>query len=153
MTVRDNVAVVPRLLGWTPPRIAARVTELLSMVAVPEEPYGSRAPAQLSGGQRQRVGIARALAADPPILLMDEPFGALDPLTRRELRAALQRIQQRLHKTIVLVTHDMAEAAELADRIGVLDAGRLLAIGPASALVRSENPAVRDLLRAGRAAE
>ena len=105
--------------------------ELLELIGLAPTTTRARWPDELSGGQRQRVGVARALAADPPVLLMDEPFGALDPVTRRQLREEFRRIQSRLRKTVLLVTHDMAEAIALADRIGVLDAGRLIWCGPA----------------------
>src|SRR5262249_38370932 len=127
MTVHDNVAIVPDLERWPRARIDARASELLDLVALPAADFGGRWPDELSGGQRQRVGVARALAADPPVMLMDEPFGALDPLTRSELHAEFRRIQSRLHKTVIIVTHDMGEAFALADRIGVLDEGRLVA--------------------------
>jgi osmoprotectant transport system ATP-binding protein len=120
MTVARNVAVVPGLLGWDRARIAARVDEMLALVGLDPEVYRSRYPRQLSGGQQQRVGVARALAADPPILLMDEPFGAVDPITRATLQDELLRLQTRLRKTIVFVTHDFAEAVKLGDRIAVL---------------------------------
>ena len=131
LTVADNIAVVPRLEGWEESRVRARVRELLELIGLAPETYAGRWPDELSGGQRQRVGVARALAADPPVLLMDEPFGALDPVTRRQLRGEFRRIQSRLRKTVLLVTHDMAEAMALADRIGVLDAGQLIWSGPA----------------------
>src|SRR5687768_5271010 len=121
MTVAENIAVVPRLEGWDAPRIAARVSELLDLVGLPAATHAERWPDQLSGGQRQRVGVARALAADPRVLLMDEPFGALDPVTRSELQAEFRRIQDRLKKTVIIVTHDMAEALSLADRVAVLE--------------------------------
>jgi osmoprotectant transport system ATP-binding protein len=107
MTVAQNIATVPRLLGWDPKRIQARTDEMLALVGLERAEYRDRFPAALSGGERQRVGVARALAADPPVLLMDEPFGALDPLTRAELHAEFHRIQQRLRKTVIIVTHDM----------------------------------------------
>src|SRR5258706_3124 len=125
--VRSNVEVVPRMLGWDEERRARRCREVLAMVNLPAEEFGPRRPRQLSGGQRQRVGVARALAADPPVLLMDEPFGALDPMTRAELRAEFRRIQQKLKKTVIIVTHDMAEAFALGDRVRVINAGRLVA--------------------------
>jgi osmoprotectant transport system ATP-binding protein len=127
MTVADNVATVPRLLGWPRARIAARVDELLDLVDLPAVDYRSRFPTQLSGGERQRVGLARALAADPPAMLMDEPFGALDPLTRARLQHELLRIQHELHKTIIFVTHDIDEAILLGDRIAILREGGVLA--------------------------
>jgi osmoprotectant transport system ATP-binding protein len=127
MHVADNVAVVPRLLGWPKARIRERVDELLDLVDLPAIDYRDRYPAQLSGGERQRVGLARALAADPPVMLMDEPFGALDPITRARLQHELLRIQRELHKTIVFVTHDIDEAILLGDRIAILREGGVLA--------------------------
>jgi osmoprotectant transport system ATP-binding protein len=127
MTVADNVATVPRLLGWPRARINARVDELLDLVDLPAVDYRSRFPTQLSGGERQRVGLARALAADPPAMLMDEPFGALDPLTRARLQHELLRIQHELRKTIIFVTHDIDEAILLGDRIAILREGGVLA--------------------------
>jgi osmoprotectant transport system ATP-binding protein len=149
LTVGENVGIVPRLLDWNRERIAARVEELLALVGLPPAEFRDRAPDELSGGQRQRVGIARAVAADPPVLLMDEPFGALDPITRAELRAEFRRIQARLHKSVVIVTHDMAEAFALGDRVGVLDAGALIAWDTAEAVSRSSDVRVRRLLDAG----
>jgi osmoprotectant transport system ATP-binding protein len=146
MRVAENIATVPRLEAWPRPRIDARVGELLDLVGLPRA-FADRWPHELSGGQRQRVGVARALAADPPVLLMDEPFGALDPLTRVELQIEVQRIQQRLRKTIIFVTHDIAEARTLADRIGILDGGALLACGTAAELSESRNEFVRRLLQ------
>jgi osmoprotectant transport system ATP-binding protein len=149
LTVGENVAIVPRLLDWNRERIAARVEELLALVGLPPTEFRERAPDELSGGQRQRVGIARALAADPPVLLMDEPFGALDPITRAELRAEFRGIQARLHKSVVIVTHDMAEAFALGDRVGVLEAGALIAWDTAAAVSKSTDVRVRRLLDAG----
>ena len=146
LSVADNVAVVPRLLGWTPERIAARVDELLTLVGLEPPAFASRRPDQLSGGQRQRVGVARALAADPPILLMDEPFGALDPVTRAEMHREFRRIQAQVRKTVVLVTHDMAEAFALGSRVGVLAEGVLAAIDAPRAIATSQDPRVRPLL-------
>ncbi|HYT67453.1 MAG TPA: ATP-binding cassette domain-containing protein [Vicinamibacterales bacterium] len=146
LTVAENVAVVPRLLGWDASRIAARVSEMLQLVGLPSETYANRASTELSGGQRQRVGVARALAADPPILLMDEPFGALDPVTRAELHREFRRIQAAVRKTVVIVTHDMAEAFALATRVGVIDAGTIAQIDEPRALARSTDPRVRPLL-------
>ena len=146
LTVEENVAVVPRLLGWDPARIAARTAEMLRLVGLPPEVYARRPALDLSGGQRQRVGVARALAADPPILLMDEPFGALDPVTRSELHREFRGIQDALAKTVVIVTHDMAEAFALAARVGVLDSGRLAQIDTPRALAQSNDPRVRQLL-------
>jgi osmoprotectant transport system ATP-binding protein len=146
MSIARNVSVVPRLLGWEERRIAARVEELLTLVGLPPRDYAQRRPDELSGGQRQRVGVARALAADPPILLMDEPFGALDPVTRAEMHREFRRIQERVRKTVVLVTHDMAEAFALGSRVGVLSDGVLAAIDVPSAIARSQDPRVRSLL-------
>ncbi|HXG75511.1 MAG TPA: ABC transporter ATP-binding protein [Gaiellaceae bacterium] len=127
MSVANNVATVPRLLGWERARIAARVDELLDLVDLPPADYRGRFPAQLSGGERQRVGLARALAADPPALLMDEPFGALDPITRARLQQELLRIQAELRKTVIFVTHDIDEAILVGDRIAILREGGVLA--------------------------
>jgi len=127
MTVADNVATVPRLLAWPKGRIRQRSDELLDLVDLPAVDYRDRFPAQLSGGERQRVGLARALAADPPVMLMDEPFGAVDPITRNRLQQELLRIQNELRKTIIFVTHDIDEAILLADRIAILREGGVLA--------------------------
>ena len=148
MSVADNVAVVPRLEKWPADRIAPRVRELLELVGLPAGEFAARWPDELSGGQRQRVGVARALAVDPPVLLMDEPFGALDPLTRAELHAEFRRIQLRLHKTVIIVTHDMGEAFALADRVGVLEDGQLIACDRTAAVAASTDPRVRRLLDA-----
>jgi len=137
--VRSNVEVVPRMLGWDEERRARRCREVLAMVNLPAEEFGPRRPRQLSGGQRQRVGVARALAADPPVLLMDEPFGALDPIARRALQREFLEWKRRLKKAVLLVTHDMREAFLLADRIAVMDRGRLRQIGTRADLV--ERPA------------
>jgi osmoprotectant transport system ATP-binding protein len=146
MTVGENVGIVPRLLGWNDARIAARVAEMLDLVGLPPATYASRRALELSGGQRQRVGVARALAGDPPILLMDEPFGALDPVTRAELHREFRRIQAQVHKTVVIVTHDMAEAFALGTRVGVLDAGTIAQLDAPRALAQSQDPRVRPLL-------
>lgn len=135
MSVGENIAVVPKLLGWNKARIDARIDELLALVGLPPE-HRDRYPRSLSGGQQQRVGVARALAADPPVLLMDEPFGALDPITRVRVQDELLAIQRKVRKTIVIVTHDMDEAIRLGDKVAVLRAGRL---------VQHEAPA--DMLR------
>ena len=148
LTVADNIAVVPRLERWDTERVSARVGELLDLIGLAPGTYAKRWPDELSGGQRQRVGVARALAADPPVLLMDEPFGALDPVTRRQLQEEFRRIQSRLRKTVMLVTHDMAEAIALADRIGVLDRGQLIWCGPAQDISACQDPRVRTLLDA-----
>jgi osmoprotectant transport system ATP-binding protein len=146
MTVGGNIAVVPQLEKWSRDRIAARVDELLDLIGLDRRTFAGRWPDELSGGQRQRVGVARALAVDPPMLLMDEPFGALDPVTRVELHAEFTRIQTRVKKTVVIVTHDMREAFALASRIGVLDAGELVAFGAPDTLSRSDDPRVKRLL-------
>jgi osmoprotectant transport system ATP-binding protein len=146
LTVADNIAVVPRLELWSADRVAARVRELLELIGLPPETYTGRWPDELSGGQRQRVGVARALAIDPPVLLMDEPFGALDPITRRQLQQEFRRIQSRVAKCVLLVTHDMAEALALADRIGVLDEGRLIWQGTPMAIGSADDPRVRALV-------
>jgi osmoprotectant transport system ATP-binding protein len=148
MSIADNVAVVPRLERWNADRVAARVDQLLELVGLPPQEFATRWPDELSGGQRQRVGVARALAVDPPVLLMDEPFGALDPLTRAELHAEFRRIQGRLRKTVIIVTHDMGEAFALADRVGVLEDGRLIANDRAAVVAASTDPHVRRLLDA-----
>jgi len=148
MTVSRNVGLVPGLLRWDGARIASRIVEVLELVGLPADRFAARWPHQLSGGQRQRVGVARALAADPPVVLMDEPFGALDPVTRHELHEVIRRIQSAVRKTMVLVTHDMREAFALADRIAVLHDGRLVACEVPSDLERSVHPEVRALLDA-----
>jgi osmoprotectant transport system ATP-binding protein len=146
LTVADNIAVVPRLERWNPARVEARVTELLELIGLPPATYAGRWPDELSGGQRQRVGVARSLAADPPVLLMDEPFGALDPITRRELQKEFAGIQARLRKAVILVTHDMAEALRLGDRLGVVDEGRLIWCDQPDKVFASDDPRVRLLL-------
>jgi len=148
MTVGSNIAVVPRLERWTDERIAARVDEMLDLIGLERRAFRQRWPDELSGGQRQRVGVARALAADPPVLLMDEPFGALDPVTRIELHAQFARIQARVRKTVVIVTHDMHEAFAMATRIGVLDGGRLIAYDTPESVRASGDPQVRQLFNA-----
>ena len=142
-TVAQNVALVPTLENWDAARIAGRVNELLTLVGLEPAQYASRRPHQLSGGQRQRVGVARALAADPPILLMDEPFGALDPVTRAELQREFSALAKRLRKTIVFVTHDLREALLLASRIVLLEKGRILADATPQEFPRIDHPEVR----------
>lgn len=149
LSVLDNVALVPRLLGWPAERRQARGRELLDLMGLPSERFGDLAPAQLSGGQRQRVGVARALAADPPLLLMDEPFGALDPLTRRRLQDEFRDLQARLGKSVVLVTHDVPEALRLAHEVAVMDAGRIAQRGtPAEVREAPQAGFVREFLAA-----
>ena len=150
-TVARNVGLVPALEGWTPERIRSRVAELPELVGLPAAEFAERYPHQLSGGQRQRVGVARALAADPPLLLLDEPFGALDPITRTELQREFRALQARLRKTAVFVTHDMREAALVGDRIALLAEGALVAVGTPAGLQASPHPEVRAFLDAGAA--
>src|SRR6185312_1582982 len=137
---------VPRLLGWEAARIASRADRVLTLVGLEPEIYRERWPDELSGGQRQRVGVARALAAAPPFLLMDEPFGALDPVTRSELHREFHRIQAEVRKTVVIVTHDMGEAFALGSRVGVLADGVLAQIDAPRELAKSTDPRVRALL-------
>jgi osmoprotectant transport system ATP-binding protein len=146
-TVERNIALVPRISGWPEPRVHARVAELLRTVALDPE-LAARYPHQLSGGQRQRVGVARALAADPEILLMDEPFGALDPLTRDELQREFLSVQKTLHKTVVFVTHDLHEAVRLGSRIALMEAGRLVVVLSPHEFLRSTDPWVTAYVRA-----
>jgi len=145
-TVARNVGVVPRLNGWTPDRIGARVNELLERVGLAPSEYAHRYPRELSGGQRQRVGVARALAADPPILLFDEPFGALDPVTRHEVRREFTALARDLGKTTLFVTHDVREAMELADEIGLLHDGRLAELLPADEFPGARSEEARAFL-------
>ncbi len=146
MSVAENITVVPRLERWPADRARARAAALLDLVGLPAHEYASRRPHELSGGQRQRVGLARALAVDPPILVMDEPFGALDPVTRLEIRREFMRIQRRLATTVIVVTHDMAEAIILGRRIGVVDDGRLVICDTPSAIAASADPVVRAFM-------
>jgi osmoprotectant transport system ATP-binding protein len=150
LSVAENIAVGPRLAGWQKPRIAARTAELLSLIALPAD-VAARLPAALSGGQRQRVGLARALAAGPAVMLMDEPFGALDPITRDALGRDYRALHERLGLTTVMVTHDVMEALLLADRIVVLDAGQVVADGaPGALLADQHDPGVRALMETPR---
>lgn len=150
LTIAENISVTPRLLDWDRARLAARVDELLDLVDLPRE-VAVRTPAELSGGQRQRVGVARALAAEPKIMLMDEPFGALDPLTRDALGSDYRALHDKLGLTTVMVTHDMAEAVLLADRVVVLQGGVIVADGPpARLLAETDDAEVRALLEAPR---
>jgi osmoprotectant transport system ATP-binding protein len=148
MTIEQNVSIVPRLDGWPEPRRRTRAFELLDLVGLPPSEYAARWPRELSGGQRQRVGVARALAARPPVLLMDEPFGALDPVTRSELQREFTRIHRELALTVLLVTHDIAEAFALGSRVGVIDAGRLIVCDRPAQVARSADPRVRQFLDA-----
>ena len=151
-SVRENVGLIPKLEKWERDRIDARVDEVLALVGLPGNEFAQRFPHQLSGGQRQRVGLARALAAEPPILLMDEPFGALDPITRAELQMEFQKLQQKLQKTVVFVTHDVGEALLLGDRIGLMEAGQLRGVYGKEEFLRSADESVRayvDVFRAG----
>ena len=152
-TVKQNVALVPRLEGWEAQRIEKRVREVLQTVGLPVAEFGERYPDQLSGGQRQRVGLARALAADPPILLMDEPFGAVDPLTRSELQREFKQLQQRLRKTVVFVTHDVSEALLLGDRIALMGSGRMHGIYTPHQFIAASDAAVKPYLDALRATQ
>jgi osmoprotectant transport system ATP-binding protein len=146
-TVQQNISLVPRIEEWSGARIRARVQELLELVGLTAE-LASRYPRQLSGGQRQRVGVARALAADPEILLMDEPFGALDPLTRDELQREFQSLQQRLHKTVLFVTHDLREALRLGSRIALMEAGKLVTVLSPREFLTSADPWAAAYVRA-----
>jgi osmoprotectant transport system ATP-binding protein len=149
LSVADNVALVPRLFGWSRDRQRERSHELLTLVGLDPARFLPLRPAQLSGGERQRVGLARALAADPPLLLMDEPFGALDPLTRRRIQDEFRDLQSRLGKTVVLVTHDVPEALRLGDEVGVMDHGRLLQLGTPRQIREEPTPGfVRDFVAA-----
>jgi len=152
LTVADNVGTVPRLLGWDRARIRARTTELLELVGLDPARHAKRYPAELSGGQRQRAGVARALAADPPVLLMDEPFGAIDPITRGRLQTEFQRLQNELKKTVVFVTHDIEEAVRLGDRIAILRDGGVLEQydTPAQLLGAPATPFVAEFVGADR---
>jgi osmoprotectant transport system ATP-binding protein len=152
-TIATNIGTVPKLLGWSKERVAARVDELLHLVGLDPADYGSRYPAQLSGGQRQRVGVARALAADPPVLLMDEPFGAIDPVTRVRLQDEFLRLQREVQKTVVFVTHDIDEAVKMGDRIAILDVGGVLEqyAPPAEILGRPASEMVRNFVGHDRA--
>ena len=150
MTVSGNIGVTPKLLGWEAPEISARVDELLDLVRLDRAQYRDRLPHELSGGQRQRVGVARALAAKPRIVLMDEPFGALDPLTRDALGDDYRALHRKLALTTVMITHDMTEAILLADRVAVMRGGKLLAQGTPAELSHSDDAYVGELLRTPR---
>jgi osmoprotectant transport system ATP-binding protein len=148
LTVERNVGLVPALEGWEPGRIHTRAHELLRLVGLDPAQFASRRPHELSGGQRQRVGVARALAADPPILLMDEPFGALDPVTRSEMQREFRTLKGKLNKTIVFVTHDLQEALRLGTRIALLAEGRLVAVHPAREFLQASEPEVKAFVGA-----
>jgi len=150
MSVAQNIGITPRLLDHPAAQIAGRVDGLMDMVQLDPAQYRDRRPIELSGGQRQRVGLARALAANPKIVLMDEPFGALDPITRDALGTDYKSLHEKLGLTTVMITHDMAEALLLADRVAVMHSGRIVAQGDAAELERSEDNYVRDLLRTPR---
>jgi osmoprotectant transport system ATP-binding protein len=145
-TIFENVALVPRLEKWKAEKTASRVPEVMQLVGLDPEKFSARYPRQLSGGQRQRVGVARALCADSPILLLDEPFGALDPITRSEVQAEFQQLQKRLRKTMVFVTHDVAEAILFGDRIGLMEDGRLIVLTPKNEFLGSQDPAIKTFL-------
>jgi osmoprotectant transport system ATP-binding protein len=147
-TIEQNIGLVPRLEGWTAGRVAARVQELLTLVGLDPDRFAGRRPHELSGGQRQRIGVARALAADPPLLLMDEPFGALDPITRVELQREFKRLEERLGKAVVFVTHDVREGLLLGTRIGLMQDGRLVFVGTPDEFRRSDHPECRAFLEA-----
>ena len=153
-TVAQNVATVPGLVGWDRKRTAARVAELLDLVGLDPDRYARRYPHELSGGERQRVGVARALATDPPVLLMDEPFGAVDPVGRRRLQTEFARIQRTVGITVMLVTHDIDEAVRMADRVAVLSPGAHIEqlASPLDVVARPATPAVADLVGRGRTA-
>ena len=147
MTVAQNISLVPRLIGWLIPEREARTDELLNLVGLEPAPFRGRYPHQLSGGQRQRVGVARGLAADPPVILMDEPFGALDPITRAQLQDEFLKLRARLKKTILFVTHDIDEAIKLGDRIAVMRSGKIVQFDPPIKILREPvDSFVRDLV-------
>lgn len=150
-TVAENIAVVPRLLKWKPKRISQRIEELLHLVGLPPEKFQARYPHELSGGQQQRVGLARALAADPPVILLDEPFGALDQITRHQIQQEFKRLESLLDKTMVLVTHDVREAIQLCDRVCLMHQGHIEQIGTPQALIfQPQNDFVQDFFSSSR---
>jgi osmoprotectant transport system ATP-binding protein len=150
MTIEQNIAVVMNLKGWKKGRQAERVTELLELVGLDPEVYRRRYPKELSGGQQQRIGVLRALAAEPDLILMDEPFGALDPITRSHLQEELKKLQQRLRKTVVFVTHDMGEAVKLADRVVFMRSGKIVQAAPPADILRNpRDDFVRDFVGRG----
>jgi osmoprotectant transport system ATP-binding protein len=146
LSVAQNIAVVPRLLAWDEARVTTRVDQLLTIIGLGVSEFRDRRPDELSGGQRQRIGLARALAADPPVLLMDEPFGALDPITRADLHREFKTLQAAMPRTVLLVTHDLAEAFAMADRVAVLHEGAVVACGPPAELQMSRDPIVKALV-------
>jgi osmoprotectant transport system ATP-binding protein len=148
LTVAGNVELTPTLAGWDPAQVRARVEEMLALVGLPLAEYGARRPHELSGGQRQRVGVARALATAPPLVLLDEPFAALDPVTRFGLQTDFRALQQRLRTTALFVTHDLREALRVADRVAVVDGGRVVATLDAAEVTSSDHPLVRRLKEA-----
>jgi osmoprotectant transport system ATP-binding protein len=148
LSVADNVGLVPTLERWDAARVRARVAELLDLVGLPPATYAARRPHQLSGGERQRVGVARALAAEPPLLLLDEPFGALDPVTRHALQGEFRALQRRLGTTAIFVTHDLREATRVADRVAVLERGRVVAVTTPAEIPAHPAPLVRALAEA-----
>jgi osmoprotectant transport system ATP-binding protein len=143
-TIRRNVSLVPSLLNWKSTQIEDRYREVMKLVDLDPSAFADRHPSELSGGQRQRIGVARALAADPPLLLMDEPFGALDPITRSDLQMQFQQLQQTLKKTVVFVTHDVSEAFLLGDRIGVMEAGSLIELDSREKMMNSNHPLIHS---------
>ena len=153
LTVAENIGIVPRLEGWPADRIGGRAQALLQMVGLDPDRFAQRMPRELSGGQRQRVGVARALAADPPFILLDEPFGALDPITRREIQREFKTLQRELGKTMIFVTHDIAEAFLLADRLALLQDGAMVLLGPPEDLLRSDHPEARAFSEGFRGAQ
>ena len=153
LTVEENIGLVPRLESWPADKIRNRARELLAMVSLEPDRFAARYPAELSGGQRQRVGVARALAADPPMILLDEPFGALDPITRREIQQEFRSLQKQLGKTMVFVTHDVREAFALATRIGLLKDGEMIVLGPPAELLASSHPEAQAFVQCFRDSE
>lgn len=145
-SIEKNVGLVPTLEGWEAEKVRARTEEMLRLVGLDPGVFSTRRPHELSGGQRQRVGVARALAADPPILLMDEPFGALDPVTRAELQREFRELKKKLRKTIVFVTHDLPEGLMMADRIGLMAGGKLIAVLPPAEFLRAEHPEIQSIV-------
>ncbi|HKJ30267.1 MAG TPA: ATP-binding cassette domain-containing protein [Balneolales bacterium] len=150
-TIEENIAVVPKLLNWNNEKISKRVHFLLRLVGLPPDDFKNRYPHELSGGQQQRIGLARALAADPPLILLDEPFGALDPITRHQIRKEFKELEKQIQKTMVLVTHDVFEAFDLCDRIALLDQGKLQQIGtPFDLIFKPANAFCKDFFQANR---